>query len=113
MLQEGHVAGWEEQTLINQTILCHVCHVADAMLISTPFYGAITEHLGLYTDVKLYHIHLDSEVGVRVLRVHVPDQLTLISALIIGGAVWCFYFPLLGCVISRPVARMADFFTSP
>lgn len=83
------------------------------MLISTPFYGAITEHLGLYTDVKLYHIHLDSEVGVRVLCVHVFKQLTLFSPLIIGGVVWYFYFPLLGCIISRPMAGMADFSTSP
>lgn len=36
------------------------------MLISTPFYGTITEHLGLYNDVKLYHIHLDSEVGADI-----------------------------------------------
>lgn len=63
------------------------------MLVSTPFYGAITEHLGLYTDVKLYHIHLDSEVGVRVLRVHMLEQLMLFSPLIIGGDAWYFIFP--------------------
>lgn len=40
------------------------------MLISTPFYGVITEDLGFYADVKLYHIHLDSEVGTRLLRMH-------------------------------------------
>uniref|UniRef100_H3D3P3 1-aminocyclopropane-1-carboxylate synthase homolog (Arabidopsis)(non-functional) n=1 Tax=Tetraodon nigroviridis TaxID=99883 RepID=H3D3P3_TETNG len=40
-----------------------VCDPKDAMLVATPFYGAITEHLGLYTDVKLYHVHLDSEAS--------------------------------------------------
>ncbi|XP_056909084.1 1-aminocyclopropane-1-carboxylate synthase-like protein 1 [Takifugu flavidus] len=40
-----------------------ICDPKDAILISTPFYGAITEHLGLYSDVKLYHIHLDCEAS--------------------------------------------------
>lgn len=41
--------------------LC-VYYVADAVLISTPFYGVITEDLQLYSDVKLFHVPLDCEV---------------------------------------------------
>lgn len=37
-------------------------HFADAILIPTPFYGAITEDLDLYSSVKLYCVPLESEV---------------------------------------------------
>lgn len=43
---------------------CHrVFHVPDAILIPTPFYGVITEDLDLYSEVKLFHVPLDCEVG--------------------------------------------------
>ncbi|KAK5867635.1 hypothetical protein PBY51_012105 [Eleginops maclovinus] len=38
-----------------------ICDPQDAILISTPFYGVITEDLQLYSDVKLFHIPLDCE----------------------------------------------------
>ena len=44
-----------------------VFHVADAVLIPTPFYGVITEDLHLYSDVKLFHVPLDCEVGIQSL----------------------------------------------
>lgn len=44
-----------------------VFHVVDAILIPTPFYGVITEDLHLYSDVKLFHVPLDCEVGIRSL----------------------------------------------
>lgn len=40
-------------------------HPVDAILIPTPFYGVITEDLHLYSDVKLFHVPLDCEVGSR------------------------------------------------
>uniref|UniRef100_A0A3Q0QQ29 1-aminocyclopropane-1-carboxylate synthase homolog (Arabidopsis)(non-functional) n=1 Tax=Amphilophus citrinellus TaxID=61819 RepID=A0A3Q0QQ29_AMPCI len=40
----------------------------DAILIPTPFYGVITEDLHLYSDVKLFHVPLDCEVGLCYLR---------------------------------------------
>lgn len=43
------------------------CPVVDAILIPTPFYGVITEDLHLYSDVKLFHVPLDCEVGKRKL----------------------------------------------
>lgn len=43
-----------------------VSAVAEAVLIPTPFYGAITEDLQLYSDVALYHVPLDCEVGTVV-----------------------------------------------
>lgn len=42
---------------------CFVWAILDAVLIPTPFYGAITEDLQLYCDVTLYHVPLDCEVG--------------------------------------------------
>uniref|UniRef100_A0A3Q1CLF0 Aminotransferase class I/classII domain-containing protein n=1 Tax=Amphiprion ocellaris TaxID=80972 RepID=A0A3Q1CLF0_AMPOC len=43
---------------------CCVCfYVVDAILMPTPFYGVITEDLHLYSDVKLFHVPLDCEVG--------------------------------------------------
>lgn len=41
--------------------MVHVCCIVDVILIPTPFYGTITEDLLLYSDVRLYHVHL--EVG--------------------------------------------------
>uniref|UniRef100_A0A8C4GNA4 Aminotransferase class I/classII large domain-containing protein n=1 Tax=Dicentrarchus labrax TaxID=13489 RepID=A0A8C4GNA4_DICLA len=46
---------------------CGVFLVVDAILIPTPFYGVITEDLHLYSDVKLFHIPLDCEVGIQSL----------------------------------------------
>lgn len=44
-----------------------VCAILEAVLIPTPFYGVIAEDLQLYSDVALYHVPLDCEVGaVRV-----------------------------------------------
>lgn len=40
-------------------------HVVDAILIPTPFYGVITEDFDLYSDVKLFHVPLDCEVGMH------------------------------------------------
>lgn len=42
-----------------------VFHVPDAILIPTPFYGVITEDLDLYSEVKLFHVPLDCEVGMQ------------------------------------------------
>lgn len=54
-----------------------VFHVVDAILIPTPFYGVITEDLHLYSDVKLFHVPLDCEVGILITVVQyvliVPD----------------------------------------
>lgn len=44
-----------------------VFHSVDAILIPTPFYGVITEDLHLYSDVKLFHVPLDCEVGIQSL----------------------------------------------
>lgn len=41
-----------------------VFDVVDAILIPTPFYGIITEDLHLYSDVRLFHVPLDCEVGI-------------------------------------------------
>ncbi|XP_041650789.1 1-aminocyclopropane-1-carboxylate synthase-like protein 1 [Cheilinus undulatus] len=38
-----------------------ICDPQDAVLISTPFYGAITADLLLYSGVKLFHVPLDCE----------------------------------------------------
>lgn len=45
---------------------CGPCafHVVDAILIPTPFYGAITDDILLYSDVRLFHVPLDCEVGI-------------------------------------------------
>ena len=37
--------------------------VSEAILIPTPFYGVITEDVGLYSGVKLFHVPLDCEVA--------------------------------------------------
>uniref|UniRef100_A0A672FND4 1-aminocyclopropane-1-carboxylate synthase-like protein 1 n=1 Tax=Salarias fasciatus TaxID=181472 RepID=A0A672FND4_SALFA len=49
-----------------------ICDPKDAILIPTPFYGVITEDLGLYSEVKLFHVPLECEV--RMLR---PFHLTV------------------------------------
>ncbi|XP_015820297.3 1-aminocyclopropane-1-carboxylate synthase-like protein 1 isoform X1 [Nothobranchius furzeri] len=38
-----------------------ICDPKDAILIPTPFYGVITDDVDLYSDVKLFHVHLDCE----------------------------------------------------
>lgn len=53
---------------------CCVCAILDAILIPTPFYGAIAEDLQLYSDVALYHIPLDCEVGIVRRCTSVYDQ---------------------------------------
>uniref|UniRef100_A0A8C4Z1I4 1-aminocyclopropane-1-carboxylate synthase homolog (Arabidopsis)(non-functional) n=1 Tax=Gadus morhua TaxID=8049 RepID=A0A8C4Z1I4_GADMO len=37
-----------------------ICDPEEAILIPTPFYGVITEDVGLYSGVKLFHVPLDS-----------------------------------------------------
>ncbi len=44
----------------NVTWYC-VCST-DAILIPSPFYGVITEDVGLYSSVKLHHVPLYSQV---------------------------------------------------
>ena len=39
--------------------------LVDAILIPTPFYGVITEDVRFYSDVKLFHVPLDSEVRIH------------------------------------------------
>uniref|UniRef100_A0A672FTT9 1-aminocyclopropane-1-carboxylate synthase-like protein 1 n=1 Tax=Salarias fasciatus TaxID=181472 RepID=A0A672FTT9_SALFA len=48
--------------------------VADAILIPTPFYGVITEDLGLYSEVKLFHVPLECETNGKESR---PFHLTV------------------------------------
>ncbi|KAM9377881.1 1-aminocyclopropane-1-carboxylate synthase-like protein 1 [Pholidichthys leucotaenia] len=38
-----------------------ICDPKDAILIPTPFYGAVTEDLDVYCDVKLFHVPLECE----------------------------------------------------
>uniref|UniRef100_A0A8D3DAA6 Aminotransferase class I/classII large domain-containing protein n=1 Tax=Scophthalmus maximus TaxID=52904 RepID=A0A8D3DAA6_SCOMX len=49
-------------------------HVAESILIPTPFYGAITEDINLYSDVKLFHVPLNCEVDGKDSR---PFHLTV------------------------------------
>lgn len=51
-----------------------VFHVLDAILIPTPFYGVITEDLHLYSDVKLFHVPLDCEVGKKKPDLHAVNM---------------------------------------
>ncbi|KAK9516887.1 hypothetical protein VZT92_024795 [Zoarces viviparus] len=51
-----------------------ICDPEDAILIPTPFYGAITEDLRLYSDVKLFHVPLDCEADGKGSR---PFHLTV------------------------------------
>ena len=46
-------------TLLTSGVPC----VSEAILIPTPFYGVITEDVGLYSGVKLFHVPLDCEVA--------------------------------------------------
>ncbi|RXN22558.1 1-aminocyclopropane-1-carboxylate synthase 1 [Labeo rohita] len=50
-----------------------LCDPEDAILIPSPFYGAITEDVGLYSSVKLHHVPLYSEPTGSDVR---PFQLT-------------------------------------
>uniref|UniRef100_A0A8C6NZ47 1-aminocyclopropane-1-carboxylate synthase homolog (inactive) n=1 Tax=Nothobranchius furzeri TaxID=105023 RepID=A0A8C6NZ47_NOTFU len=45
-----------------------ICDPKDAILIPTPFYGVITDDVDLYSDVKLFHVHLDCEVTIKDYR---------------------------------------------
>ncbi|KAM6158293.1 1-aminocyclopropane-1-carboxylate synthase-like protein 1 [Rhynchocyon petersi] len=38
-----------------------LCEAGEAFLIPTPYYGAITQHVYLYGNVRLVYVHLDSE----------------------------------------------------
>ncbi|XP_066219048.1 1-aminocyclopropane-1-carboxylate synthase-like protein 1 [Saccopteryx leptura] len=51
-----------------------LCEVGEAFLIPTPYYGAITQHVYLYGNVRLVYVYLDSEVTGLDTR---PFQLTV------------------------------------
>ncbi|KAM9660553.1 LOW QUALITY PROTEIN: 1-aminocyclopropane-1-carboxylate synthase-like protein 1 [Trichechus inunguis] len=51
-----------------------LCEVGEAFLIPTPYYGAITQHVYLYGNVRLVYVYLDSEVTGTDTR---PFQLTV------------------------------------
>ncbi|KAM4848914.1 1-aminocyclopropane-1-carboxylate synthase-like protein 1 [Urocitellus parryii] len=51
-----------------------LCEVGEAFLIPTPYYGAITQHIYLYGNVRLAYVYLDSEVTGQDTR---PFQLTV------------------------------------
>uniref|UniRef100_A0A672FNC3 1-aminocyclopropane-1-carboxylate synthase-like protein 1 n=1 Tax=Salarias fasciatus TaxID=181472 RepID=A0A672FNC3_SALFA len=51
-----------------------ICDPKDAILIPTPFYGVITEDLGLYSEVKLFHVPLECETNGKESR---PFHLTV------------------------------------
>ncbi|XP_055210687.2 1-aminocyclopropane-1-carboxylate synthase-like protein 1 isoform X5 [Gorilla gorilla gorilla] len=42
-----------------------LCEAGEAFLIPTPYYGAITQHVCLYGNIRLAYVYLDSE-GVKV-----------------------------------------------
>uniref|UniRef100_A0A8D3CAP2 1-aminocyclopropane-1-carboxylate synthase-like protein 1 n=1 Tax=Scophthalmus maximus TaxID=52904 RepID=A0A8D3CAP2_SCOMX len=51
-----------------------ICDPKESILIPTPFYGAITEDINLYSDVKLFHVPLNCEVDGKDSR---PFHLTV------------------------------------
>ncbi|ERE69619.1 1-aminocyclopropane-1-carboxylate synthase-like protein 1 [Cricetulus griseus] len=51
-----------------------LCEAGEAFLIPTPYYGAITQHVYLYGNVRLAYVYLDSKV--TGLNTH-PFQLTV------------------------------------
>ncbi|XP_017650338.1 1-aminocyclopropane-1-carboxylate synthase-like protein 1 isoform X1 [Nannospalax galili] len=51
-----------------------LCETGEALLIPTPYYGAITQHVYLYGSVRLAYVYLDSEVTELDTR---PFQLTV------------------------------------
>ncbi|XP_023071577.1 1-aminocyclopropane-1-carboxylate synthase-like protein 1 isoform X4 [Piliocolobus tephrosceles] len=51
-----------------------LCEAREAFLIPTPYYGAITQHVCLYGNVRLAYVYLDSEVTGLDTR---PFQLTV------------------------------------
>lgn len=77
--------------------------VVDAILIPTPFYGVITEDVHLYSDVKLFHVPLDCEVGKRIcfhsviLNLKYSISSCLLTLACTGGCLiqLCFLFCLL------------------
>ncbi|XP_033491586.2 1-aminocyclopropane-1-carboxylate synthase-like protein 1 [Epinephelus lanceolatus] len=56
------------------SIAAVICDPKDAILIPTPFYGAIAEDLQFYSDVKLFHVPLGCEVDGKDSR---PFHLTV------------------------------------
>lgn len=57
MVQNETVSG----RMCLEMLLDIVCST-DAILIPSPFYGVITEDVGLYSSVKLHHVPLYSQV---------------------------------------------------
>lgn len=51
-----------------------LCEAGEALLIPTPYYGAITQHIYLYGNVRLAYVYLDSKVTGLNTR---PFQLTV------------------------------------
>ncbi|XP_012977952.1 1-aminocyclopropane-1-carboxylate synthase-like protein 1 isoform X1 [Mesocricetus auratus] len=51
-----------------------LCEAGEALLIPTPYYGAITQHVYLYGNVRLAYVYLDSKVTGLNTR---PFQLTV------------------------------------
>ncbi|XP_063567152.1 1-aminocyclopropane-1-carboxylate synthase-like protein 1 isoform X6 [Gorilla gorilla gorilla] len=51
-----------------------LCEAGEAFLIPTPYYGAITQHVCLYGNIRLAYVYLDSEVTGLDTR---PFQLTV------------------------------------
>nr|XP_012645908.1 1-aminocyclopropane-1-carboxylate synthase-like protein 1 [Microcebus murinus]XP_012645918.1 1-aminocyclopropane-1-carboxylate synthase-like protein 1 [Microcebus murinus] len=51
-----------------------LCEAGEAFLIPTPYYGAITQHVHLYGNVRLAYVYLDSKVTGTDTR---PFQLTV------------------------------------
>ncbi|XP_051978385.1 1-aminocyclopropane-1-carboxylate synthase-like protein 1 [Xyrauchen texanus] len=51
-----------------------ICDPDDVILIPSPFYGAISEDVGVYSSVKLHHVPLDSQPTGSDVR---PFQLTV------------------------------------
>ncbi|XP_060227398.1 1-aminocyclopropane-1-carboxylate synthase-like protein 1 isoform X2 [Meriones unguiculatus] len=51
-----------------------LCEAGDAFLIPTPYYGAITQHVYLYGNIRLAYVYLDSKVTGLNTR---PFQLTV------------------------------------
>lgn len=88
-----------------------VFHFQDAVLIPTPFYGVITEDLSLYSDVRLFHVPLDCEVGTLV---HYTLGIKHFVQYVLSNWAWlplCFYAALsASCDLSVVPVVDADLF---
>uniref|UniRef100_UPI0037E839FD 1-aminocyclopropane-1-carboxylate synthase-like protein 1 n=1 Tax=Semicossyphus pulcher TaxID=241346 RepID=UPI0037E839FD len=73
-LQADNVVVMNGCTSLFSCIGAVICDPQDAILISTPFYGCITEDLLFYSDVKLFHVPLDCEADGKDSR---PFHLTV------------------------------------